>query len=141
MFPQGIPARLLITGSGGTGKTTLTKQIVVEACCGALADLQAEPRGDVSHFIPFRFPLQEIAPLLDTESGWAVLYSFFEDTFGESSAHAQALKMAKLKQQCVLILLDGLDEAHTRKGKVVEWIKAFHEPQVYIILTTRPAAI
>jgi len=158
VFPHGIPARLLITGSGGTGKTMLTKQIVVEACCGALADLQAEPRGEVSHFIPFRFPLQEIAPLLDNftlvrvphmpggppatlNSGWPVLHSFFEDIFGESSAHALALHEARRKQQCMLLLVDGLDEASMRKKKVLDWIKAFREPHVYIIMTTRPAAI
>jgi len=64
VFPQGLPERLLVIGGGGTGKTTLTKQLVVEACCGALADLH-DGRDNVSHFVPFRFPLQELAPLLD----------------------------------------------------------------------------
>ena len=31
-FPRGLPPRLLVLGTGGTGKTVLTKQVVVDLC-------------------------------------------------------------------------------------------------------------
>jgi Cdc6-like AAA superfamily ATPase len=31
-FPLGLPPRLLVLGTGGTGKTVLTKQVVVDLC-------------------------------------------------------------------------------------------------------------
>ena len=63
VFPHGLPARLLVVGSGGTGKTMLTKQIVVQVCRAALADfgqrrheygLGGEEEDTVGQFIPFR---------------------------------------------------------------------------------------
>jgi len=49
--------------------------------------------------------------------------------------------MVEREKLCVLLLLDGLDEAYTQKRKILAWIDAFFEPHVYIIMTTRPAAI
>ena len=72
-FPQGMPRRLLVVGTGGTGKTVLTKQIVV-ACCQA----QLEARGCA--VVPFRFALTRVAPLLDgaEQDVWAPLRKCME---------------------------------------------------------------
>ncbi len=145
LFPEGLPSRLLVLGGGGTGKTMLSRQAAVAACWSSL---------DVAGgFIPFRVPLQEIAPITEVVGGWKVLEMYYEQAFGADSLFARALNAVAAWRQAgrrILLLLDGLDEATTRKHAVLTWLEtldwrregvcgdALWRP--FVVMTSRPSA-
>ena len=107
-FPQGLPPRLLVLGSGGTGKTVLSKQIVVDLCSLHLA---SEEVG----VVPFRLVLQDVGRILEHQAGWQVIVDCCSETHGPDSIHAVAARVVETMMPPVLLVLDGLDEAFSRR--------------------------
>merc|ERR1719382_2248718 len=78
-FPRGLPHRLLVLGSGGTGKTVLCKQILVASC-------QARLQNKACAAVPFRVALTELVQSLsDYGDVWAPVYKCFARSHGTSS--------------------------------------------------------
>ena len=71
------------------------------------------------HFVPFRFPLQDLAPCLARTSGLDPLHKYLKDTYGSLQAHSKALEIADGRGDPLLLLLDGLDEAYEHRDQVV----------------------
>ncbi len=107
-FPQGLPPRLLVLGSGGTGKTVLSKQIVVDLCSSHLAS-------DLVGVVPFRLVLQDVGRILEHQAGWQVIVDCCSETHGPDSIHAVAARVVETMMPPVLLVLDGLDEAFSRR--------------------------
>ena len=85
---------------GGTGKTVLTKQIVVACCRARLHEL-------IETAVPFRFALAEVAPLLNEESDeWSPLRMCLNNIFGSGSVQALALEKAIAHSERILLVLD-----------------------------------
>ncbi len=103
-FPQGLPPRLLVLGSGGTGKTVLSKQIVVDLCSLHLAS-------DEVGVVPFRLVLQDVGRILEHQAGWQVLVECCRETHGLDSIQAVAARTVETMMHPVHLVLDGLDEA------------------------------
>ncbi len=107
-FPQGLPPRLLVLGTGGTGKTVLSKQIVVDLCSLHLAS-------DEVGVVPFRLVLQDVGRILEHQAGWQVLVECCSETHGLDSIQAVAARTVETMMHPVLLVLDGLDEAFSRR--------------------------
>ena len=113
-FPQGLPPRLLVLGSGGTGKTVLSKQILVDLCSLHLAS-------DEVGVVPFRLVLQDVGRILEHQAGWQVLVECCSETHGPDSIQAVAALTVETTSHPVLLVLDGLDEAfgHRRSERAI----------------------
>ena len=91
--------------------------------------------------MPFRVPLAELAQQLrGDDCGWTQLRRYLEHTHGCGSAHVQALclAMAPANEQIILVL-DGLDEAFSRRAAAVGWVGTLSAAAA-VILTSRPSA-
>jgi len=144
IFPRGLPARTLVVGSGGTGKTVLTRQISVEACRVFLnLGLPLLLKGErVNAFLPLRLSLQSAPGFLDVSRGFSVLVAYFEQIFGKESSQARMPEIAMASGVPMLLLLDGLDEAQQERDRVLVWILELAAlPHVYIVLTSRDAGV
>jgi len=128
LFPDGLPSRLLIIGTGGTGKTTLTKQVLVAAARHALT----EGRG----VVPFRLALQDVGRELARSGGWDVVVQCLSRARGPASAAVAACRSAAPRD--VLLLLDGLDEAHEHRERIVGWLGTI---DAHVVVTSRPSAL
>lgn len=90
-----------------------------------------------SGLVPFRLVLQDCARLLDGRSGWGVVEACLAQTYGPASP---ALAACRQVQREALLVLDGFDEAHAHRARLLEWIAGF-DNTVHIIVTSRPAAV
>ncbi len=118
-FPQGLPPRLLVLGSGGTGKTVLSKQILVDLCSLHLAS-------DEVGVVPFRLVLQDVGRVLEDHAGWQVVVECCSETHGPDSIQAVAALTVETTSHPVLLVLDGLDEAfgHRRSERAISASKS-----------------
>ena len=148
-FPLGVPSRLLVLGAGGTGKTILVKQLILETCRASLLDLDGKIEFSPS-CIPFRIPLSALVAIVDDKGeGWAVAKTYFTNGFGPHSVYAHALQHVQEKAGPGFLVLDGFDEVRgpnagetqRRKRAVLNWIGTFDSSLVYVAVTSRPAAI
>ena len=130
-FPKGLPRRLFITGAGGTGKTVLTKQMIV-ACC------HAQLEGQTQGLVPFRIALAELAPVLNSaeedRSCWSPLRRCLERSFREGSVQSQILDQAVTEAKDILLVLDGFDEAPSHRNAIMAWIARL-ERVALVVLT------
>jgi len=150
-FPLGLPSRLLVLGAGGTGKTILGMQLILETCRVSLLDLDGNTQFSPS-CIPFRIPLAALVPILeDKREGWAVVKAYFADVrfFGPESVHAQAVQHVQAQADPGLLVLDGFDEVRgpnagetqRRKRAVLNWIGTFDSSPVCAVVASRLAAV
>ena len=98
-----LPSRLLVVGHGGSGKTVLTKQIIVENCLACQAGHDC---------FPFRFALPQIAPFLTEHPiGWNAMRAYLERAYGKDSIQVHTIERAMRQPSGMRVLvLDALDE-------------------------------
>ena len=126
-FPQGLPPRLLVLGSGGTGKTVLSKQILVDLCSLHLAS-------DEVGVVPFRLVLQDVGRILEHQAGWQVLVECCSETHGLDSIQAVAARTVETMMHPVLLVLDGLDEAFSRRRSKRAVLFKLQNPRAQVLL-------
>ena len=74
--------------------------------------------------MPFRLLLQQVAELLAAKvEGWEIVVRYLAEMHGAESAHVEAWHAAVAESRSVLLILDGLDEAHAWRAAIVSWIK------------------
>ena len=134
-FPKGVPRSLLVVGTGGTGKIVLSKQILV-ACCSAWLE------GTTHGIVPFRVKLADLAPLLGEADAdcWLALRKCVAQTYGRGSMYISALEQALSQAQDILLVLDGFDDAPSRKRAIVARIARL-DPRTAVVITSRPSAM
>ena len=81
-FPVGVPPRLLVLGAGGTGKTILGQQLILETCRASLVDVDGSIQFRPS-WIPFRIPLSGLVSIVDDKrEGWKGVIAYFGEVIG-----------------------------------------------------------
>lgn len=157
--------RLLITGDGGSGKSMLTRQLFSEV--SQLQVIQAYEGGiKGGKLVPLRVPVIELARQLEEEPDSSLeadpvndlLSRWMERKYGDDSIPLKLVTdVRRIPEegdepddddpasgaQGLLLLLDGLDEASTNRGAVLQYVHSLvtTEPQHIFILTTRPGCI
>ncbi len=149
-FPLGIPPRLLVIGSGGSGKTLLAQKILLESCRASLDELEFSPSIIPFCVSPFRVSLSSLSATLgDEQRAWAVVELDFSEAFGAESAHVQAVQRVRAEGDPALVVADGFDEVQGRNAReterlrrmVLKWIGTFDSASVCVVVTSRPAAV
>ena len=145
-FPRGIPSRVLVLGQGGTGKSLLGKQVILEMCRVSLdGGVRFAPR-----VIPFRIHLASFAPsLVDDSAGWDAIATFFADVVGPQSVQEKAARCVEAQRDPALLMLDGFDEVHgasygetqRRRRALLTWARSFTSSLLYVLVTSRLTAI
>ena len=134
-----------MTGSGGSGKTLLTQQILLESCRASLDGLEFSPS-----IIPFRVSLSSLSAFFgNKQGGWAVVELHFSEGFGADSAHVQAVQRVRAEADPALVAADGFDEVQGKNAReterlrrmVLRWIGTFDSAAVCVVVTSRPAAV
>ena len=153
-FPVGVPSRLLVIGSGGSGKTLLTQQILLESCRASLDGLGFSPS-----VIPFRVSLSSLVPLFDelqSAHAWEMVTRYFaeEGSGGDDveivdSVQVRVVQRVSAEAVPALLVADGLDEVQgrnlretmRRRRMVLTWIGKFDSSPICVVVTSRPAGI
>eukprot|EP00746_Dinoflagellata_sp_MGD_P141027 gnl/MRDRNA2_/MRDRNA2_74191_c0_seq1.p1 gnl/MRDRNA2_/MRDRNA2_74191_c0~~gnl/MRDRNA2_/MRDRNA2_74191_c0_seq1.p1 ORF type:complete len:1441 (+),score=225.46 gnl/MRDRNA2_/MRDRNA2_74191_c0_seq1:74-4396(+) len=134
--------RFLVAGDGGTGKTTLTKQLLC-----ATAQQQYERvssmswKDEVTFTMPLRVPLMDFMQFIGDEdplSQWA------RGSFGDQATCVKALTYARASaDSAVFCLWDAVDETSASKIAVVEAICQIMQERsmCFACVTSRPSAL